>query len=336
MRRLINILYVFLFLIACQQQPKESNPIRMSLTSSEIVSDSIESMMPGQLIVSGNFILWTDPFHSEKFVHILDATTGKEIATTLQRGEGPTEFLTPTISLMPENKLFVFDYNSNKTAILSIDRAINGESPFLMLENQELKNTTRVINTGENENVYFSPSDNQPFLLIKNKKEISFGKLPVTGDFNNGYDRFQGEVAYSQLHELIIYSCYGIPYMAAYKRKGASFSLHKEFLKNKEYEIKNGGLFYNGEERGAIELTLLKDYIVTIERDRTVDFTDDRRLGRDFTKLPQTIFLYDYDLNLKKIINIGIPVLRLASDSYTNTLYAIGINPDFTLMKYEL
>ena len=48
------------------------------------------------------------------------------------------------------------------------------------------------------------------------------------------------------------------------------------------------------------------------------------------------IFLYDYDGNLVKIVDLGIPVMRIASEEQSNTLYAIGVNPDFVLVKYEL
>lgn len=52
--------------------------------------------------------------------------------------------------------------------------------------------------------------------------------------------------------------------------------------------------------------------------------------------MPSYCFLYDYDGNLVKIVDLGIPVMRIASEEQSNTLYAIGVNPDFVLVKYEL
>ena len=34
---------------------------------------------------------------------------------------------------------------------------------------------------------------------------------------------------------------------------------------------------------------------------------------RDLSKVPNTIFVYDYNFNLKKIINMSMPILRIAA-----------------------
>lgn len=54
------------------------------------------------------------------------------------------------------------------------------------------------------------------------------------------------------------------------------------------------------------------------------------------SKCPHTVFLYDYDGNLVKIVDLGIPVMRIAADCQDNVLYAIGADPDYILVKYEL
>ncbi|MFQ7087864.1 MAG: hypothetical protein ACLRTD_26045 [Bacteroides sp.] len=57
---------------------------------------------------------------------------------------------------------------------------------------------------------------------------------------------------------------------------------------------------------------MTKDYIVTLERDREVDPLDERTVGRNASK-PRTVFVYDYDGKLLKIVNLGMPV-RIAAD----------------------
>lgn len=47
-------------------------------------------------------------------------------------------------------------------------------------------------------------------------------------------------------------------------------------------------------------------------------------------------FVYDYDGKLLKIVNLGMPVMRIAADGRSNALYVIGVNPDFALAKYDL
>lgn len=52
--------------------------------------------------------------------------------------------------------------------------------------------------------------------------------------------------------------------------------------------------------------------------------------------VPRTVFVYDYDGKLLKIVNLGMPVMRIAADGRSNALYVIGVNPDFALAKYDL
>ena len=87
---------------------------------------------------------------------------------------------------------------------------------------------------------------------------------------------------------------------------------------------------------GAMELALTKDYIVTVQRDYQTDPTDESRVGWDFSMLPQTLFVYDYQSNLKRIIDFKMPILRIGSDIKNNTIYAIVVNPDFCLVKYDI
>ena len=87
---------------------------------------------------------------------------------------------------------------------------------------------------------------------------------------------------------------------------------------------------------GPKELTLTLNYIVTVDRDPSIDQTDQNEVGRDPMKLPHTVFIYDYEGNLLKIANLGFPILRIAADTKNNTLYAIVVMDDYVLVKYEL
>ena len=46
--------------------------------------------------------------------------------------------------------------------------------------------------------------------------------------------------------------------------------------------------------------------------------------------------VYDYNGKLLKIVDLGMPVMRIAADGRSNALYAIGVNSDFVLAKYDL
>lgn len=334
MQKTVFSIILALVLISCKERGAREVE-RLTMTSAHIVSDSIETMMPGIMYVAGKYILWTDPFHSDRFVHVLDANTGKEISTIIEKGEGPGQFVTPDLALIGQDKLFLYDRNSERKGLFSIEKAINKENPFVESVKKDMKGATQMLAAKNEELILFYPDKSEPFILEKNGQRTAFGKLPVE-EVTNGYNVFQGAVAYYPDKDKLIYATSGIPYMAIYKRCGDSFCLENESLRNTNYSINNGEFVYKEQEQGAKGMALLKDYIVTLERDRTIDDTDESKVGRDFTKLPQTVFLYDYKLNLRKIIHLGMPVIRIAADPSTNTLYVIGVNPDFMLMKYEL
>ncbi|MDR1895180.1 MAG: hypothetical protein LBR10_00125, partial [Prevotellaceae bacterium] len=332
----INSLSVLFFCILCTAcgHNQKIEVERLSLAPVEVAHD-LESMMPGQLLLSDNYILWTDPFHSEKFIHILNRTTGEEIGQMLSKGNGPDELISPNISVLPEDKILAFDVNMNKKMLLSIENALQQKNEILQKQTGDYATTTRMISLGQHDFISFTPSNRQPFLFFNEQTDDShpFGSLPVEENVNNAYDVFQGSLAWHPIRKCLVYTTFRLPYMAVYTKKHNRFEIENTRMENKDYQIIEGNFKYNNPEHGAQELTLTADYIVTIQRDRTVDQTDENRVGRDFTKLPHTVFLYNYKLQLLKIIDLGIPLLRLASDPTQNTVYAIGINPDFTLVK---
>ncbi len=59
-------------------------------------------------------------------------------------------------------------------------------------------------------------------------------------------------------------------------------------------------------------------------------------IGRNFSKLPKTLFVYSYDGELLKKIDLGVPVLRIAGNPATNELYFISEDTEFALFKCNL
>lgn len=78
-------------------------------------------------------------------------------------------------------------------------------------------------------------------------------------------------------------------------------------------------------------MALTRDYIVTLQRDYENDPTDESQVGRNFEKLPQTLFVYDYGGKLLKIINYNVPIGRIAGNMKSNMVYALIVDPDFKL-----
>lgn len=284
--------------------------------------------------ISEPYLLWTDPFHSEQYVHILNIETGKEVCKTVQRGEGPDEFTTPDIQVMTDNRILVYDQYTGKSAILSIDSCILGVDPIVKRDLYETKDVTAFIFTKEGNAISFSPSSPKPFRIMEQKK--SFGKLPFKGEISGSYDHFQGLIKFNPYNGYLFYSVMKIPYFALYKKEGDAFNLVTEELRTKDCTIKDNNLIYTGSLRGPIGATLTSNYIVTIENDPKEEQVDYFKIGLDYSKLPRSICLYDYELQLRKVIKLDMPIIRLASSYKDDTVYILGVNPDFIIYKLEL
>ncbi len=321
----IYIIIIFT-LFACTNRNEYAERSKKEFT---ILSDSIESIMPGKLLVYADYIIWTDPFTIEEHVHILDKVTGKEISKIVKIGEGPEEFITPSVEYAQNNRLFVFDLNLEKVAYYPLDNIFSSNIQFTRLENQ---GETRYFELTEGQLLSFNPSLEKPFKW--NNKY--WGKLAFDQSIKNNESVSQGNVLYNPYSKYIVYSCMSYPYLSLYQMKNDEIVFISEKKRDFDYNIVKGELKIDRKRRGAAEMALTSDYIITLERDYKTDDTDESTVGRDFNKLPHTIFLYDYSLNLKKILDLGIPLLRLAADPKNNTLYAIGVDPDFILIKCDL
>lgn len=334
MKRLATtLLTAFVALPSCS----DTAVVRESLAS-EILPHSIETMMPGSMMVSADYIVWEDPFMGEYFLHVLDKY-GKELGQALRRGNGPDEMITPRYDLSPDNTLFAFDLNAAKQFAISLDSLPETKITKRYKITFE-QYVSRIIPTREEELLLFNPTSDTPFSVYdKASGQIaySFGTAPAEGKIENGGDFFQGIVSYDPYKDEIIYSTNRVPYMAVYGRQNGRFEkIRERALPSGDYTIKNGEFRYDGSQRGARELAVCKDYIVTVDRDTKLDHTDEASVGRDATKLPKTVFVYNRDLELLKIVDTDIPLIRIAADGSDNTVYAIGIESDHQLLRFEI
>ncbi|MDR0421595.1 MAG: hypothetical protein LBH72_01115, partial [Proteiniphilum sp.] len=131
--------------------------------------------------------------------------------------------------------------------------------------------------------------------------------------------------------ELLVTGYRDVNYFGCYKKDDDSFRLLWENRKKYKYSYNNNRVVFEPSRKGIYEMTLTKDFIVTLQRDYKNDPTDESQVRRDAGKLPRTLFVYDYNGKLLKIINYNVPIGRIAGEIKTNTVYAIYADPDFKL-----
>ena len=82
---------------------------------------------------------------------------------------------------------------------------------------------------------------------------------------------------------------------------------------------------------------MTKDYVVGLQRDEAVEGKVPANVqGRDPKALPHSLFVYDDNLKLMGILNLDVPIVRLCGDGDTNELYAVVVNPEYSIVKINL
>ena len=299
----------------------------------ELLSDDVFTRMPGNLLLADDYLVWTDPFTTDYFVHVHQVSDGKKVGMMGKQGQGPDEFITPMVSQLCYNcNVRAVDANGKTRGYLSIDSLLAGKKPLVRFVDEKENDLYKV------DDVTFVgyTEDEDPFYL---KADVNGGGVKFFGDYpiEDVKHHIGGNLVYNYERNVLVYAAIEMPYLALYRKTENGFTKEWSTKANDSYyDIVNGSIRFDRKRKGIPEVCLSKDYIIGLQRDYTVDDIDERKVGRDVSKCPRTVFLYDYDGNLRKIVNLGIPVMRIAADHRSNVLYAIGADPEYVLVKFEL
>lgn len=327
------------FLVFCSCSDSRQDILRISNQSYTVVSDSIYSSMPGNMLFQDGMIYWMDARGYEDIIHVVNVQKGKEIACFGDIGQGPEEFLTPEISLSPDGGLFLNDVEKPLEMLYSFSSE-NGSFQSFVRKYPNDRSSTELLHLDDERMLYLCPKKDKLFQIYSNDTLfVTFGDRPIIDEINNSYDIFQGKIGYNPHRKFLIYSTIGFPYIAVYRNQGMeNWMKVAEIKHNWNYTMSEGDLrFSSSVKHGVWEMALTEDYIVLLQRDVDVEGEIERDLeGRNMTTIPRSLFLYDYNLNLKKIINMPFQMLRLCGDVESNTVYAMAINPEFELISIDL
>lgn len=331
MKTNLYLFIVFLLLSSCIS--KETKEVIKTTSEFEVLNEELLTNFPGGIYLLDEDMVWFDPFSRNHFLHHLDKHTGLEINTFGDIGQGPNEFASPIVSdIIWNNCLYVSDANGNTKGYFSIDKADEIDDTFIKLGKKDSLIRSRGYNKRLEDNLYLGvnrENEEGPYKLYANGEEKYFGKylLPNEKKLTNS------TLLYNSEKELLITGATAVNHFSCYKKEDDNFSLVWEKREDYEYNINDGRVVFDRSRKGVYDMALTKDFIVAIQRDYENDPTDESGVGRDIGKLPQTLFVYDYDGNLIKVINYNVPVGRITGDINTNTIYAIYAEPDFKLGK---
>jgi hypothetical protein len=310
---------------------QQAERIRVHL---DVINSDLRIKFPGTFLVTDSCFVLFDPFGSTGTVRILDKKTGNMFFSFVDIGRGPNEFVTPMCGYLINDSLTIFDLNAAKRITCSIDSLCkkNGSFTPKSLPRNDIVNLAMLKDNQYIVGIYM---DKTPFCIIQNDTaEYEFGKYPVEADVTNAFDVFQGTILYNMDRNIICYATFDTPYLSLYEHKDDNYimSWEKQFAKP-QYSISNHQLKWNDNHPAGIhEFTFTRDYIACLVKEMDLK----KSIGRTEDKMARAIYLYDYDGNLKKILDLDFPSIRITSTPTSNTLYLISLDEEYSLTKFVL
>lgn len=338
--RMKKYLILLVTIVCCSCARKDNNNIeRISNMPYVVLTDSIYTRMPGRLFYTDKYVVWVDPFESKGFVHVLDACSGRELGRLGNVGDGPNEFTSTMLSLTHDSLLVLVDMNKDLQGYIDLSKVGDDSSAaFVKWTFEKSGKFTRYLEIGEGQSLKLYPGVTKPLVYNQDGVIDSVGRFPIEEKIRNGYNIYQGEVCYNADKKCLIYSTFALPYVSMYHFNGNKFILDWEKREDADYRIVKGKLKITNPSASFHEMTLTKDYIVVAKRDTEIDgeLPKDLKKKDPMKAIPYSLFIYDYDYRLKKIIRLDAPVMRIAGNVSCNTLCAIVVDPEFTIIKLEL
>ena len=334
MKKLVLFFAGVIGLFSCQSE--KYNVERVSNLEYETIVDTIISQMPGSIFYQDGLVFWHDALSSTRFVRVVNVSDGYELNGFGNVGNGPDEFTYPLLSLSLDGGFYLNDGNKPLEQLYSLNRSTDSLHVTKSVYDL-IPRTTRMLHLKDDTRFYLCPGEEKMFLTVQKGKKYRNGVCPVSEEVSNRYDIVQGNVSYNAVNGKLVYSAIRFPYLAVYDWKSDGWQLGKELKSSFDYTVSDGEMKLPVQSSGAMELALTKDYIVLLQRDREVEGESSApKYPRDMSVLPHSLFVYDYGLGLTKIVNMPFALLRLCGDVSSNKVYAIAVNPDFSLIRIDL
>lgn len=326
----LNVIIAFAFCISCNQKSVKTERVQVS---PKVLTDSLFIKNAASFICIGDYLVLQDPRQGSNFIKIYD-TKGHLVSEVGQIGNGPEEFILPECIPFGKNKFLTWNrYGTFQTAVSSPDNQFRPEFKNFHVFNGK----NQSIQLCENGNfIAYDPTKDQVITLYSpDGKEIaSAGKLPFPANIADREHFYSGKIVYNPENQTLLLYLEVLPYAATFKVTSSNISLLNErTFGNPEYTI-NGDQMQvkEGGKDCLVGCCLTEDFIISIMNDP--DYT-----GNDNSQSSpkrHTVGVFDYDFNLVKIVNLGMPRYNLAASGEDNTFYAIVQNPENSIVEIEL
>lgn len=323
---------VILFTVSCNKG--QNRKVIRSFASFEILNDELLSNSLGgrDLYILENNIIWYNLSSSKDFLHIINKKDGEKVKSVGKIGYKVNEYTSPYINkIVWNNRLFIYDLIGKTKQYFTVDSITEKSDGFINLTKEDSIIRAKGYTMRLEDNLYIDYNTKRnalsPYKLYSNGIEKNFGEYIL----KNEKEHFYPTILYNPNKKLLMIGSGPLNYLCCYKKEGDDFKLIWENRENYMYGKHNGKIVFDNSRTGMYGMTITKDFIVTIQRDYDNDRTSETAVLKDIGLLPQTLFVYNYNGKLLKIINYRVPIKCITGELKTNMIYAIYDYPNFKI-----
>lgn len=349
MKKNITLMLLVLILLSCQHKPKslheafkktEALVHQNSMNSSDYLMGS-----PGKMLLVDSFLITLD-YTGKHFFHLFNIDKNEYIGNWGAKGQGPQDFLHPTAPLYLSSHDFLsYDMLDKSLKRISIDAMKKGEVKYLKALSFNSLSHISILPAKDNNYLGFGSYESNMFKIInaegeevgsfidfpleesKNKKDISNRNLAMA---------YQGSFAVSPNKNKFVYVALNGTVLGIYNINNNS--IEQDFLLAYDYPQ-----FTTDNSNGGVSSPLTKESICGFLDVYVTDkYIYALYCGNNISELKQKafeskdIYVFDWAGHPVMHYSLDIPINNIAVSFNNKKIYAIGLNPEPTLVEYEI
>lgn len=332
----IGLFILILIIFASCNSNRETGVEKIDITPTTLINE-LEIALPGEFIIIDTTAIISKVRSNDNLMNVYGLNSMQLRGELCNIGKAGNELIQAILLINSDTSFSAYDLNDKyitySTKDLSIVDIKNGIGADYEQRHFIAANSFIEINRESN-------SDSL-FIYNHNGEEYLFGKVPIEGKFDNIAELRTGRITFKQQDSTLHYLSTKLPYVSKYKLTANKFSLKSErFYGKYSVDTKDGNGVVTNDARMRGSFCFTKDYIVYLRHsDEDYEIYKNSQTDKpNFSIQPKHLFVYDYDMNLKKIVNLGVNTLRLAAEGEkSNTIYLICSNDGLhNISKIEL
>lgn len=343
-------LFLFLFsLFSCQEKPKF---LKEKFKKTEALVHQNSMNPSGYLLGSSGKMLLVDStlitldHAGQYFFHVFNIERKEYLGNWGTRGQGPNDFLHPTSPLYLSSHDFLsYDMLDKSLKKISIDDLMKGEIEYDKVLSFNSLSNMAVLPVKDINYLGFGLYESNMFKIINaDGNEVgSFMDYPLKESMNykdidnrNLAMAYQGSLAMSPNKDEFVYAALYGTVLGIYNID--SYSINQVFLLTDDYPQ-----FTAGNPNSGISSPLTKDAICGfLDVYATDKYIYALYCGNNILELQQRAFesqdIYVFDWKGRSVMHyiLDIPIKNIAVLPNNKKIYAIGMNPEATLVEFEI